>query len=377
MTPRRSGIVLIATLILILALALLTAGLILAANETSLLARARVSIVQARYASEAAAADALADWSTRRVSELRPQASLALAISLPPGSFVTAQQLGSGLYLVSARGTGQDERARAWSGVLVRTPQLRELWQPFGSALATGGQLTGSGARIDARAPTRLPPAWSAAECPDAIRDSLTEIFGDTALVGLTVARSSDGAGIGDVVAGQPPIVVDSLLRDSTAFRDLGPLTTEDVAQVADRTEAGSLVLAPRIRAGVCDNSAPGNWGDPLDRASPCAQYFPLIYAPGDLTISGAGQGVLVVTGNLSLQAGAQFYGPILAAGSLTAARSSAIVGAVRVGGRSGESKLLDATITYSACTLYNAFRFAPALDRAFRPRGRWWIPLF
>src|SRR5207253_1082271 len=91
----------------------------------------------------------------------------------------------------------------------------------------------------------------------------------------------------------------------------LGPFSTHDLERIADRVEQGALNVAPVLRDTICDTHARGNWGDPLDRGSPCALYFPLIFAPGDLSFAGTGQGVLVVVGNLLLQDNAQFYGPV------------------------------------------------------------------
>ena len=60
--------------------------------------------------------------------------------------------------------------------------------------------------------------------------------------------------------------------------------------------------------------SVDSNWGDPLNKLSPCFNYFPIIYHQGDLSISGNGygQGILLVEGNLTVQGRIDFYGPVI-----------------------------------------------------------------
>ena len=45
------------------------------------------------------------------------------------------------------------------------------------------------------------------------------------------------------------------------------------------------------------------NWGAPTVKTSPCFNYFPIIYHYGrpQLSGSGAGQGILLVEGNLTV----------------------------------------------------------------------------
>ena len=61
------------------------------------------------------------------------------------------------------------------------------------------------------------------------------------------------------------------------------------------------------------------NWGAPTDKANACFTYFPILYHYGDLSISGsgAGQGILLVEGNLNVQGRIDFYGPVIATGGV------------------------------------------------------------
>ena len=81
---------------------------------------------------------------------------------------------------------------------------------------------------------------------------------------------------------------------------------------------------------------------------------------------------VLVVDGDLRITDGAVLHGLIIVHGHLEVSGASSIHGAVRA--RSVE--VSDGTLARDDCAVM-AVAAAPALDRAFRPAERWWIPLF
>jgi len=181
----------------------------------------------------------------------------------------------------------------------------------------------------------------------------------DAALV-----RTAPGA----AVDGAPPLDLAAHLADSSAFSGLGPLGIPDLARLADRVETGVLTAAP----GACDTAAPGDRGDPARPGSPCADDFPLIFVPAGLTVAGAGQGVLVVLGDLELAPGAAFTGAILATGRLEIGAGATVTGAVRAGEAS-----VAGTVRFDACALARALARAPGLGRPLRPAARTWVPTF
>ena len=83
--------------------------------------------------------------------------------------------------------------------------------------------------------------------------------------------------------------------------------------------------LAPAYNAGgSCNTSVMTNWGDP-NRATPagkCEDYFPIIYFAGNGTTihisGGTGQGILLVDGDLIVDGGFEWYGPVIARGHVT-----------------------------------------------------------
>ena len=59
---------------------------------------------------------------------------------------------------------------------------------------------------------------------------------------------------------------------------------------------------------------------------------YPVIYASGDLSLPGSGQGILIVTGNLTINGALQWNGIILVGGSITSNGNNTVNGAVMTG---------------------------------------------
>jgi hypothetical protein len=117
--------------------------------------------------------------------------------------------------------------------------------------------------------------------------------------------------------------------------------------------------------SGSCDTADPYNWGDPNDLSSDCASYFPLIYASGDLRLSGndQGQGILLVEGDLRMSGTVDFYGLILVRGTFYAASGTpGIGGAVLANGMGALNGTPD--IIYSSCALERAILGNDAASR-------------
>ena len=107
------------------------------------------------------------------------------------------------------------------------------------------------------------------------------------------------------------------------------------------------------------------NWGAPTDKANACFTYFPILYHYGDLSISGsgAGQGILLVEGNLNVQGRIDFYGPVIATGGVNI-RGTGSDDVKFYGGVMAQDVTLDdskltgnAMINYSSCAIRRAFR--------------------
>ena len=204
-----------------------------------------------------------------------------------------------------------------------------------------------------------VPTGWGSA-CPAAgpaqagIRDSAGAV---------TTSGACSGA---SCITGSPQIATDPTLN-STAFTVFGDLTFADLAAMANITTTGGTwnSLAPAVSGGNCNTSVITNWGAPLNQASPCANYFPIIYSSGQIRLTGgAGQGILLVNGDLEISGGVEFFGPVIVMGEV---RSTGTGGHITGGVMARDANLTisffagNSVVDYSAC----------AVDRALRGSAR------
>ncbi|MBX6362833.1 MAG: hypothetical protein IRZ00_03100 [Gemmatimonadetes bacterium] len=365
----RRGMALVVALVTLVVLALAAAGAVLAAARGFAAAAERTDALRARVlAASAARVAALAPWPD--VRGLPPSAALPgpeLVDGPDAAGRAVIRRLAPGW--IAVEGDGRARRARAHARVLLRLLELRELLAAFPAAITAASVDLGATAMVDGADAAATPAPWPAAWC-DGAADSLAAVFG-AARPGVRVAAPAAlVATAGAVLAGEPPAEVGPPpLAGATG---LGPLDWSRLATIADRTESGTIRLAPAVGAAGCDRTAPGNWGDPTAPTAPCADYAPLVFAPGDLHVAGGvGQGILVVAGDLVLDFGTTFVGPILVAGNVAAASGVALDGALRAGG----AVRWNGSARRRACPLVRALTRAPGLARPFRPPGRWWLP--
>jgi hypothetical protein len=374
MSARRPGFALVAVLAALAIVEIAVLAVLLICREADASARDAAALARARAASEAAVRSALARWdeSTMRAIPSLTRVPLSFATGSLPGSVqytATAERLARGIWYVSGEGTligGGQIVARARSAALATAIPLTDFNADFQAALVSGGPThVLAAATIDATRTGALPPAWSPADCAPYATQNASVVRPAVALGALA---SLSGAG---TILGLPPVLYRAPRTDSSDFARLGPLRWSELANIADRVESGALSLAPARSGSVCDVTATGNWGAPADPAHPCFDYFPLVYSPGPLTITGLGQGILAVEGPLTLAPGTQFSGVILAR-SLDATQSE-ITGSVRV----ESSTRVSAVIRYNECAVQRALHRSPALRRVYRYAKRWWLPGF
>ena len=210
-----------------------------------------------------------------------------------------------------------------------------------------------------------VPTTW-ADDCPPDLVDEAGITMADT-----TRMTKSGGA----QVQGAPPIAADT---DTTGYFNFGDITYDEVASLANITLpdgtniSGSEPVATYTADGSCDTSNDSNWGEPEADNQPCSDWFPIIHAPGNLTLSGsgAGQGILLVDGDLSICGGATFYGPVVVKGVVKSCGSGfQMIGGVVAGesdlNPSGGMVVGASQIQYSACVVQRAI----SRSRAGRPR--------
>jgi hypothetical protein len=361
--------VLAVTELLLLGLWRVAAGSVAAAHESAAQARTRIE-------AESALRQAIADW-----DESAAGGQPAGTWYLVPGSVTAVGSVQVAVEALSGnrgtrllRSTATDVsngsiRARATAEAILSAVPVDEFWSDFHSAIVSGGDVAiAAGDTIDGtNAGPPLP--WTAAECPPLALPG-------GARAGLAMASGAAVTGTGAALAGSPPMLSGATRATPPDFDRIGGVDAVDFHVIADRFEAGSITLSSASAGTVCDTSRRGNWGEPSIPGHPCHDYFPIIYSATDLNIgSGAGQGILIVNGNLTIAAGVRFYGAVLVRGRLDAAGAE-LLGSVRIAGTSGASRLGGA-FRYEDCALDRAFRLAPGLRRLYRISDRWWLPTF
>lgn len=174
------------------------------------------------------------------------------------------------------------------------------------------------------------------------------------------------------------PSVPAVAVLDSTRLSHFGHYDWAALSAVANaRVSLRVTDAAPRSTDEECDTAHPLNWGEPHKwNGGPCTSYYPVIYAPSDLVVDGGrGEGVLVVDGDLTLQAGFEFFGVVLVRGGLYGGPGGArITGAVVVAAQPDSGAALDGiAIAFSRCaarkSLLELARPVPVIERSWSER--------
>lgn len=222
-----------------------------------------------------------------------------------------------------------------------------------------------------------VPTNWSALGCPLA-----TPAAGAAAPDTTHLCDGSCAAPAGVGIVGLPARYADSTAADSSRYTQFGSETWASLSARANVSLAPSATLtpAPVATGGACDRNTTANWGDPL-RTTPCADYFPIIHAAGDVTINGGiGQGLLLAEGDVILSGGALFAGVIVARDDVRSSAGGAhVYGVVLAQDRAtldGVHPEITAggVIERSTCAVSRAVLGTALLRRA---RERSWSPLF
>jgi hypothetical protein len=331
---------------------------------------------QAAEAAEAGISDAVGTTTPASLLALTAGGPAADLGTVSLGARVDASsqlsRLTNSLFLIRSVGSRRNADgtvlATRSAGSLIRlvTPDLL-----MRGGLTAVGQITVTGnATVSGNDTT--PPNWgSSVECP-AEADKAGIVYNGH----LNQAGSS-------VISGDPPTQLDGTL-DSTNL--LGETTFDQLKALRTLTLTSNISgVGPALTNSVppkCNTSVQTNWGAPLDTASACFNYFPIIYHHGDLSISGsgAGQGILLVEGTLSVQGRVSFFGPVIATGAVNV-RGTGSDDVKFYGGIIASDVQLDdsrlsgnATVLYSSCANRRALQGSGVVTR-LSERG--WIQLY
>ncbi|MGI8617838.1 MAG: hypothetical protein ACR2L6_01955 [Gemmatimonadaceae bacterium] len=185
---------------------------------------------------------------------------------------------------------------------------------------------------------------------------------------------------------GTPPLLNTAAAADTTTYFNFADETFTSLTRYATKVYTGGPTLtqiAPVLTAtGTCDRNAAENWGAPTRSvpASPCESYFPIIHAVGNTSAlklrGGAGQGILLVDGDLEVQSGFSFQGPVVVRGVIKTIGSGAnFSGAVMAANMySAQNSITAGTVSYSSCAVNKALAGAIPPKRVVE---RAWMEVF
>lgn len=279
----------------------------------------------------------------------------------------SVRRLNNLLYLIRSEGFSRDSSARQQVGLLIR---LRPIEVDIRAGMKTQDSLKISGNGVVSGGDS-IPPGWTGCLDSGLVAGVLTP---DPDSVQITGGGTLDGK--------NPPLETDASINDSTMMT-FGDATWDDLKMLASMwvppTAGGAYShIEPSINgSGQCDVSDLMNWGEPGTTVPQCQTYFPTIYVPGDLKITGGrGQGLLIVEGNLEIQGQFEYYGPVIVRGWLKTTGSPQnaprLYGGVIIINEDGELSQVggNASIFYSSCalvrSLMNSASAAPLQERSW-----------
>ena len=255
---------------------------------------------------------------------------------------VSTAYAGSGLALA---------RHRTTAAIRMAYPQI-----DFLAALTVRGAIKIGGSSLTTGVDTP-PPGWA---CPPPGATKAGIATNDSTNI------QTSGCNNLTCVIGNPQIKQSAALSDTATFFNYGPdanwLTLTSMATLNFSGNWTLNGIAPSYTAGgACNTAVMTNWGDP-NRASPagaCEGYFPIIYfagTGGSVHITGGvGQGILLVDGDLIVDGGFQWFGPVIARGHVTTQGTGGhFNGAVMAADVDLEQNTVlgNAIIDYSSCTI-------------------------
>jgi hypothetical protein len=264
-------------------------------------------------------------------------------------------------------------RHRTTAALRLAFPQIN-----FLAALTVHGQIKIGGSSLTTGVDTP-PPGWA---CPPAGATAPGVATDDANNV------QTSGCNNFNCIIGNPQIQVTPAVNDTNTFFNFGPdANWSTLTSMANLTFFGSMTLngiGPSYTAGgACNTASQTNWGDP-NRASPegnCEEYFPIIYFAGNGAsvhiTGGVGQGILLVDGDLSVDGGFQWFGPVIARGHVTTQGTGGhFNGAVMAADVDLEQNTVlgNAIIDYSRCAI-SAALLGAGIPKRLKQRS--WADMF
>ncbi len=371
--PDERGFALAVSIFALVIIAALITAVFFAARQEMKIGENSEYAQRAFSAADAGLSNAIANWNTSTWNQLAAGSTATVSGSLPSGTGSwtgSVQRLNQQLFFVKV--TGQDKTGLA-SRTLGELARLLVMQMSVKGAVTTQNNMKVGGSSFIDGIDTS-PTGWN---CPT-VTDSMPGIAtSDSSSIQFSSCNNYS------CLAGSPKIKQDTTINDST-FLKFGDLTWDQLVGMATKTYPSTYGpasdFAPVGSATTCTISVMDNWGDPMVPASVpgCSNYFPIIYVNGDLKATGGyGQGILLVNGNLDVQGGFQFFGPVIIKGTLTTEGTGGHFngGVMAANIDLGQDVILgNAVVTYSSCVLMKVMA-ANSPGRLLRQRA--WMDLF
>ncbi len=297
-----------------------------------------------------------------------PGADVVFAKTQVPGAVgdsfqVTVSPLNDELLLVKSLGSSLGATQVLATAVRLNTADVNVT-----AAITTTSPINFNGASFVVNGDNADPNGWGG--CPPsadryAIRTSSNQWF----VPPMNQNAQDNVTGLGN----WPSVQTNQGDISSSTFDDFGDVTYAQMAANASiqfaNYQNGPYQPTPTLNGatGRCNYGDIYNWGEPFRTAgyiTPCANYFPTIHAAGNLHLNGGsrGQGVLLVDGDLTITGGFQFYGLVIAKGSVDLGGTGSDGGKIFGGLFSQNIEINDqsiihgnASVQYSNCAILRA----------------------
>lgn len=305
---------------------------------------------------ETASQDVVLNWDTGTYNTLSVGGQVQTNGTAPDGGWYkrTVKRLGGMVFLVSAQGFSSDSTSRATVGYLLR---LKPLYFDINAALKTQGS-TKVGGSSEISGTDVAPTGWTG--CPALAPEQPGIRMPDPTQLTTTGNCSGNAC-----ITGTPQVLKDTTIN-STTLTTVGDIPFDSLKQFATKIIPGGNYqqILPSLVGTACNTADIQNWGDPVNPTAPCGGYFPIVWSDGDLILgTGNGQGVLIVDGNLTVNGGFEFYGPVLVKGTLSTAGTGGHFNGGVIAANTDlcqtstcqSSMMGNAVITYSSCALIKA----------------------
>lgn len=378
------GIALAVAIFVLVVVGALVAGAMFAGTQEQRVGENQRRVQASFGVAEAGAQEHVLAWNPGTMNRRAqyPGDSMLVPTAPAPGGTGTyggyTYRVGPNIFLIDVTGRDQHSAgstiaggggARQRIGMIARIAPVE-----FGikASLTTQGSVNVAGT-ASVNGADQNPTQWGACETPGPPQAGVRTDGG-------TVTTSGQGT-----VLGTPQVMNDQSLSD-TSFTHFGGASYDQLVARANVVVDGGTTIKtfPVAINGVCDKSVQTNWGDGVNPAAPCGNYFPIIHVKGaGLTtqLNGdQGQGILLVDGNLIVQGSYEFFGVVIIQGDLQTSGGGTSVahfwGAVMAKNAdlSTESISGKAVLNYSSCSILAAMQ---AQSPIAMMRSRGWTQLF